>query len=307
MVLSASRRTDIPNYYSEWFLNRIKEGFLYVRNPWDMHQVSEIDISPSVVDCIVFWTKNPIPMFGKLEGLGAYQYYFQFTLTGYGADMEPNVPHKKDVMLPAFRELSERLGKGKVIWRYDPILFTGRYSPEYHVAAFSQIARSLRGCTEKCVISFVDTYAGNRKAMASLRPYRLDGARLLDFVGTLSRVASENGISMGCCAEDMDFTQCGVQPNSCIDKELVGAIIGRSLHAGKDKSQRSGCGCMESIDIGAYNTCKNGCRYCYANSSRWNLRGVYGKHRKESPLLCGELMEGDRVSRREVASLKIKQ
>ena len=124
MVLSASRRTDIPNYYSEWFLNRIKEGFLYVRNPWDMHQVSEIDISPSVVDCIVFWTKNPIPMFGKLEGLGAYQYYFQFTLTGYGADMELNVRHKKDVMLPAFRELSERLGKGKVIWRYDPILFS---------------------------------------------------------------------------------------------------------------------------------------------------------------------------------------
>ena len=126
MILSASRRTDIPGYYSDWFYNRIKEGFLFVRNPVNMHQVSKIDLSPEVVDCIVFWTKNPAPMLAGLEELKAYPYYFQFTLTGYGTDIERNVPHKKDVVIPVFQDLSKRIGAQRVVWRYDPILFNDR-------------------------------------------------------------------------------------------------------------------------------------------------------------------------------------
>ena len=117
MIVSVSRRTDIPNYYSEWFFNRIKAGFVYVRNPMNVHQVSKIDLSPEVVDCIVFWTKNPKPMMDRLDELAAYQYYFQFTLTGYGKDIEGNVPHKREEMIPIFQELSRRIGKQKVIWR----------------------------------------------------------------------------------------------------------------------------------------------------------------------------------------------
>ena len=163
MIISASRRTDIPNYYSEWFYNRIKEGFLYVRNPMNFHQVSEIRITPDLVDCIVFWTKNPLPMMDRLEELKAYPYYFQFTLTGYGNDVEINLPDKKTSIIPAFRELAGRIGREKVIWRYDPIFFTGRYTVQYHLKAFRNIAEALSGYTEKCVISFLDIYSKNRK------------------------------------------------------------------------------------------------------------------------------------------------
>ena len=121
MILSVSRRTDIPNYYAEWFINRVKEGFLYVKNPMNEHQVSKILINPEVVDCIVFWTKNPEGMMKYLDELKEYMYYFQFTLTGYGKDIERNVPDKKKVMIPRFQELSKRIGKERVIWRYDPI------------------------------------------------------------------------------------------------------------------------------------------------------------------------------------------
>ena len=153
MILSASRRTDIPNYYSDWFFNRLQEGFLFVRNPYNPHQISRIDLSPETVDCIVFWTKNPEPILGRLEELEGYPYYFQFTLTGYGKDIEPNVPHKKEKMLSVFRELSGRIGSRRVIWRYDPILFTKKYSTAYHLRAFEQIA----GCAESVEIGTYDT------------------------------------------------------------------------------------------------------------------------------------------------------
>ena len=181
VILSVSRRTDIPNYYSEWFFNRIKEGFVYVRNPMNAHQVSKIDITPEVVDCIVFWTKNPEPMLSRLDELVSYDYYFQFTLTGYGKDMESNVPHKKEKMIPIFQELSMKIGMQKVIWRYDPIIFTKKYTPQYHLKAFEQIAAALKGYTGKCVISFVDVYAKNKKNMELIDSYDIDKNELLEF------------------------------------------------------------------------------------------------------------------------------
>ena len=165
MILSASRRTDIPNYYSEWFFNRIKEGYAYVRNPVNPRQISEILLTPDVVDCIVFWTKNPAQMMARLGELSAYNYYFQFTLTGYGKDIERGVPHKKERMLPIFRELSQMIGKERVIWRYDPIIINDKYTTEYQISAFRQIAQALDGFTEKVVISFVDIYSKIKKNM----------------------------------------------------------------------------------------------------------------------------------------------
>ena len=144
MIISASRRTDIPNYYSSWFLNRIREGFVLVRNPVNPHQVSRISLAPEAVDCIVFWTKNPEPMLERLGELKEYPFYFQFTLTPYGRDVEENVPHKKDRMIPVFKRLSQMIGGERVVWRYDPILFSGRYTPQYHLQVFKQIAEALR-------------------------------------------------------------------------------------------------------------------------------------------------------------------
>lgn len=307
MILSVSRRTDIPNYYSEWFLNRVNEGYLYVRNPMNPHQISNIIISPEVVDCIVFWTKNPEPMFSRLDELDAYKYYFQFTLTGFGNDMECNVPHKKERMIPIFQKLSRKIGKEKVIWRYDPIIFTDKYTPEYHIKAFEQITKELNGYTDKCVISFADIYTKNRKYLNKLGTYSLTENELIEFGKKIALIAGNNNISVATCAEMVDLSLYGIEHNCCIDKELIEHIIGCKIQADKDKNQRKECGCIESVDVGTYNTCMNGCIYCYANYSKESV----SKNRKlydiNSPLLCGLITEDDKITDREVKSLKENQ
>ena len=307
MILSASRRTDIPNYYSDWFYNRIKEGFLYVRNPMNIHQISRIDLSPKAIDCIVFWTKNPEPMMDRLEELSAYKYYFQFTLTGYGKDIECNIPHKKDRMIPIFKRLSDKIGSRKIIWRYDPIIFSNTYSLEYHLKAFEQISAALKGYTNQCVISFVDIYAKNKNNMKMIGAYDIDRIELREFAGKISEIAGDNGMSVFSCAENADLEQYGIKHNCCIDKRLIENIIGYEINAHKDKNQRSECGCMESIDIGAYNTCKNGCRYCYANYSAESVSKNCNKYDPASPILCGTISKEDKVSERKVKSLKNEQ
>ncbi len=304
MIISASRRTDIPNYYSGWFYHRIKEGFLYVRNPMNFHQISRINLSPEVVDCIVFWTKNPEPMMERLEELKDYRYYFQFTLTGYGRDIEPNVPHKKEKMIPTFKQLSDKLGDKRVIWRYDPIIFTNTYTREYHVKAFKQIAEALNGYTRKCVISFVDAYAKNRRNMNALHAYELKEEELKSFAKQLSEIAHDNGMEIAACAEYMNLSDCGIVRNCCIDKNLIEEIIGYKIKAGKDKNQREECGCIESVEIGSYDTCRNGCKYCYANCGQEFVHRNCLQYDANSPLLCGGVLEGDRVTERKVRSLR---
>ena len=304
MILSVSRRTDIPNYYSEWFFNRLKEGFLYVRNPMNFHQISEIKISPDVVDCIVFWTKNPLPMMERLDELEAYNYYFQFTLTGYGNDVERNLPNKKTSVIPIFQELSNRIGKEKVVWRYDPIFFSNRYNAKYHLKAFRSIAEALSGYTEKCVISFLDIYPKNKKNMDNLLSYDLSDSELRGFAKELSNIEKENHIKIGSCAEKIDLDEYGIIHNSCIDKELIEKIIGCKLKINKDKNQRIECGCVESVEVGTYNTCKNGCVYCYANYSAKSVESNFQKYDPLSPLLCGHIEKDDKISTRKVVSLK---
>lgn len=307
MILSVSRRTDIPNYYSDWFFNRIKEGYVYVRNPMNIHQVSKIEITPDVVDCIVFWTKNPSVMLKRLDEIKEYNYYFQFTLTGYGNDVEANLPNKKSVIIPTFQELSNKIGKQRVIWRYDPIFFSDRYTKEYHLKAFKCIAEALRGYTEKCVISFVDIYQKNKKNMDSLSSYELNDSELRKFAKELSKIASDNNISLGSCAEKINLEECGIVHNSCIDRELIEKIIGCKLNVGKDKNQRIECGCVESVEIGTYNTCKNGCLYCYANYSSKSVETNTVKYDPLSPLLCGQVEKNDKITIRKLASLKQSQ
>jgi len=304
VILSVSRRTDIPNYYPEWFCERVREGFVYVRNPMNVHQVSKINISPDVVDCIVFWTKNPEPMMRYLDELDTYNYYFQFTLTGYAKDIERNVPDKKEKMIPIFQKLSTRIGSEKVVWRYDPIIFNKKYTPEYHLKAFEKIASALKGYTTKCVISFVDEYAKNKKNMELLESYELDDDALKEFAKKLSAIAKKNGMVIGSCAENIDLSECGIEHNCCIDKTMIENIIGCRLKVEKDKNQRKECGCVESVEIGTYNTCKNGCRYCYANYSEESVLRNCNKYSYSSPILCGQVSEDDKITERKVKSLR---
>ena len=307
MILSVSRRTDIPNYYSEWFFNRLKDGKVYVRNPLNAHQVSKIVLSPSVVDCIVFWTKNPAKMIERLDELNGYDYYFQFTITGYGRDVEQQLPDKKKVIIPTFKKLSEKIGKERIIWRYDPILVNERYTVDYHIRAFSEIAGELAGYTEKVIISFVDLYAKTLRNTKDLKPHDLTNDEMLALGGRLAQIAKEHHLKIESCAETIDLHAVGVEHGHCVDKELIERIIGCKLRCKKDKNQRPECGCFESIDIGAYNTCQNACKYCYANFNQDMVGRNKGNYRADSPILCGTINDNDKVTERAMKSHKVRQ
>ena len=304
MILSASRRTDIPSYYSEWFFNRIKEKYVLVRNPMNYHQVSRIDLSPDVVDAIVFWTKNPIPMLPKLEKLQDYNYYFQFTLTGYGQDVERSLPSKKEVILPAFQRLSKEIGREKVVWRYDPIFFSEKYSMEYHCQCFAEVAEELAGYTEKCTVSFMDSYKNTERNIKTLNYVNDTYAMQEELLQRFVEIADRNGLYIDTCAEAGDFEALGVRHAHCIDKERIERIIGCRINVDKDTNQRKECGCVASIDIGAYNTCKNGCLYCYANYMAGSVKKNFELHNPKAPLLVGEITEADIIKERKVKSLK---
>ena len=307
MIISASRRTDIPTYYSEWFINRIRDGYLYVRNPMNIHQISKITLSPNVIDGIVFWTKNPIPMMQYLDELNNYAYYFQFTVNAYGKDVEVNVPNKNDVIIPAFRELSNRIGRDRVIWRYDPILLTEKYTIDYHVNYFNELAKRLSGYTHKCVISFVDLYRNTQAHLKELNILPLGEKEMYELAERLVEIANKNDLIVESCAEKINLEQFGIQHGQCIDCQLFEKILNCKINILKDKNQRLECGCMESIDIGAYNTCKNGCVYCYANFSKTTVIKNMGAHNPSSPLIYGEVMPDDKIVERKMFSLKKNQ
>lgn len=298
MLISASRRTDIPTYYAPWFRRRIEAGYVLVRNPRDPRQVSRIDLRPEVVDGIVFWTKNPIPLLPELDALRAYCYVFQFTLTAYGRDVEPNLPSKGKVLVPAFQRLADQIGPDRVLWRYDPIFLSRTYTPEYHLRYFAVLARRLRGYTRQCTISFLDQYPNTVRNMAGLglRPFPTE--EKLRLAKALAEIATGCGIRMTACAEPLDLTGCGIAPAHCVDAALFERLLGCELELTRDRGQRPACGCAASVDIGAYHTCGNGCRYCYANDSRPGIAAPVRGHAPDSPLLVGGLGPGDVVTER---------
>lgn len=304
MILSVSRRTDVPNYYADWFVNRIKEGFLYVKNPMNVHQVSRIDLSPDVVDCIVFWTKNPANMLDKLEHLKSYAYYFQFTLTSYGKDIEPNLPKKREELIPTFKKLSKKIGKEKVIWRYDPIIISKKYTVDYHIKAFEEIAESLADYTEKVVISFVDLYAKTQRNTRELDIIQMTNEEMFAMADQMAQIALKCDLKIESCAEQIDLQEVGIEHGSCIDKKLIERIVGCRIIGEKDKNQRGECGCLESVEVGAYNTCRNGCKYCYANFNDEKVKENVNLYNPDSPLLCGHITSADKITDRKMKSLK---
>lgn len=302
-ILSVSRRTDIPTFFWDWFMNRLADGNLMVRNPMNRKQISEIELSKDTIDCIVFWTKNPIPVLPRLGELNSYgvPYYFQFTITGYGRDIEANVPDKHR-LVEAFKDLCT-FGSGHVIWRYDPIVFNAKYTPEYHIRAFKAIASELKGFTDRCVISFVDIYPNNKTAIVKLGNRDMTHDDLVDFCKQLSQIAGENGMKVGTCAEVVDLDECGIIHNKCIDPDYIEQIIGLPIKNKKDGAQRKECGCIESIDIGAYNTCKNGCKYCYACKDPKQLEKNFASYDPNSPLLCDSLQGDETITKRKLTSM----
>jgi hypothetical protein len=299
MIISASRRTDIPAFYGEWFLSRLKAGEVLVRNPIQPKQVSRITLTPETVDALVFWTKNPEPFLSRLPEIDAlgYAYYFLFTLTPYDATLEPGVPEKASI-IEVFRRLSRLIGPEKVVWRYDPVVITDLFTPTWHAASFIRLSEELSGYTERCVISFLDDYRKVRNRMRTVRYTLPDKTQMEELAGMFAGTAEKHGIELYTCSHDIDLSRDGIMHSRCIDSELIGRITGRQpiTRPKKDSSQRHACGCVESRDIGSYDTCPNGCLYCYAVSSHIKATAVHAACDPASPMLCDSLRGDETIT-----------
>lgn len=291
MIVSASRRTDIPKFYSEWFMKRVRAGFCTFPNPFNKRQIIEVSLKPEDVDVIVFWTKDPgplMPHLGELDHMGL-RYYFQFTVNGYPRLIEPNVPPIEKV-IGTFKKLSEAVSPERVIWRYDPILWSNVTDRNYHEARFREIASALRGRTGRVVISLVDDYRRSGKRLRELsdlgvevKPRDPNDPDLSQLLSTMAHIAAESGMEIVSCAEEVDLRRFGIKPGSCIDDEYIAKVFGIHVTNRKDPSQRPTCGCVQSKDNGVYGTCRHGCVYCYAGG----FGPVPEPHDVNSPSLTG--------------------
>lgn len=294
MIISASRRTDIPAFYAEWFMHRIRAGYCVVPNPFNRKQETSISLKPEDVDVIVFWTRNPKPLLSFLPELDqrGFRYYIQYTLLNNPPELDPHVPRLESA-LRTFRELASQIGPQKVIWRYDPIVFSPKTDAYFHQRAYRQIAEALQGSTFRSVISLVDLY---RKTQKRLDDLARQGLEILTYTGqplpwfaklmhTLAKIAHDNGMEIVSCAEEIDLQPYDIHPGKCIDDDYIARVFGLEVTHQKDKSQRKACGCVESRDIGMYDTCVYGCCYCYATSSFERARSNRQQHDPSFPSL----------------------
>lgn len=305
MILSVSRRTDIPNYYMEWFLERLKAEEVCVKNPWNPHQVSKIPLRKEDIDCIVFWTKHPRGLIQHLDELHTNMFYVQFTLTGYGKDIEPCLPDKRKVLIPQFLYLAEKIGKERMVWRYDPIMINSRYTVEYHIKAFKQIANALDGATNRVVISFIDLYRKMKNREDKKEPFReVTKEEINTLCAEFVQVARKHHMTVMTCSEDISLDHLGIIHGCCIDKAMIEELVGYELKTVKDSNQRTSCGCIQSIDIGRYDTCPNGCIYCYATETKSHVEHQRNQYDIHSEILCDAISISDKVTIRKVSSLK---
>ena len=292
MIINTGQRTDIPAFYAEWFANRLREGFVCVRNPFDPSQVSRYRLDPAVVDAIGFCTKNPAPMFKYMDLLRDYGQYWFVTITPYGRDIEPNVPDKHQI-LKDFRKLSDIVGVDSIGWRYDPILISDKYSREYHLRAFEKMALELDGYTKTVVISFIDLYPKVRRNFPEAR--EVSKEEQLTLGKRIIEIAGEHGMTVKPCAEGDDLAAFGADCSGCMKISDYEKAIGRRINAPKKRGARAACACFLSCDIGAYNTCKHLCRYCYANAEAGKVLENSSRHDPKSPFLIGNYRDDDRV------------
>lgn len=263
MIISASRRTDIPAFYAGWFFDCIRQGRVLVKNPRNKNQVREISLKKENVDFIVFWTKNPDPIIPYLPLLRDYFYYFQFTLNSYGREIEPNIP-ETDFRLKVFRKLSKMLGPERVIFRYDPVILTEKYDINWHIDSFRKTARQLEGLTKRCVFSFLDVYKKNIGKLKNIGFKEINEKFILELAEIIASICEICGFEPMTCAEAQDLSELGIKKSKCVDSSLVRNLTGKDMSFSRDKSQRKECMCDESVDIGSYCTCPGNCVYCYA-------------------------------------------
>ena len=301
MIIHTGMRTDIPAFYNEWFLNRIREGYVLVRNPYQFSQVTRYSLSPDVVDLIAFCTKNPAPMLPHMDALKDYGQYWFVTITPYGKDIEPYVPYKEAVM-EDFQKLSELVGVDRIGWRYDPIVLDDWHSMEWHISQFESMAKTLSGYTKTCVISFIDLYKKVERNFPEAR--NVPPKDKIAIGKELIQIAAQYGMMVRPCAEGQELAAYGADCSGCMTIQTFETALHASLDVPKkyQNLKNRNCGCMLTADIGAYDTCAHLCRYCYANSNLALVRENRKKHDPNSPFLIGHAMPGDVIHEAEQRS-----
>jgi len=294
MIISASRRTDVPAFYSNWFMKRIEAGHCDVPNPFNPRQVTEVSLKPEDVDVIVFWTRNASPLMPHIDELDrkGHRYTFLYTMMDNPRPMDPRCPSMKEA-LGTFKALSDRIGPERVTWRYDPIVFSNATNPEFHKRTYETIAKQLQGYTNRSIISLVTVYRKARQRLTALRQAGIDlmeceGEAFVDLMMFMASTARENNMTLLSCAQEGDLALYGIQPGKCIDDGLIREVFGLEVSHTKDPSQRKACGCVKSKDIGMYDTCLYGCAYCYATTSFERAKENYRRHDPEAPSIISQ-------------------
>lgn len=290
MILNTGSRTDIPAYFSDWFYNRIRAGYVLCRNPYYPSQVTKYLLNPEVIDMMVFCTKNPFPMLDRISLLSDFATFWFVTITPYGKDIEPYVPPKEQV-INSFCQLSALVGRERMSWRYDPVFITDKYSVDYHIEQFSQMVKALSGFTDQCVVSFIDLYEKTKRNFKGIRSVTASEQEML--IAAFSEIAKENGLQIHLCCENAGLVRENVDADGCMSKAVLEKALGCKLDVPKKKMARKECSCLLGADIGAYNTCGHGCLYCYANYDRETVVKNRRLHNVASPLLIGDVTEND--------------
>ena len=302
MIINTGCRTDIPAFYAKWLMNRIREGYVLVRNPYNPNQVTKYNLSPEVVDCLAFCTKNPEPMLTYLDELDMYKQYWFVTITPYGKDIEPKVPEKQKV-IESFKKLSNHIGVDAIGWRYDPIFIGNGFDVNKHIDCFEKMAKELKGYTHNCTISFLDLYEKVKRNAPDIKPPTKE--EQIEIAKAFSKIGKENNMVIHACCEKTYLSQYGLQCNGCMSQEIVEKAINNTLQPPKRKNLRQECSCLMGNDIGAYNTCGHLCKYCYANANKQFVIQNMKKHDDNSPFLIGRSEPGDKITEAKQKSWKI--
>ena len=292
MIIQTGNRTDIPAFYSEWFSNRLKEGYVMVRNPFNPASITKYILDPSVVDLMVFCTKNPEPMLKYMDLLEPYRQYWFVTITPYGKNIEPNVPDKEKVIV-SFKNLSAIVGADHICWRYDPIFLDEEWTVEKHVETFRHMAEYLSGHTKTVVISFIDLYEKVKRNFPEAKTVSFDTQMIM--TEKIVEIAKENGMIVKPCGESKELEKTGADCSGCMSRKVFESAVGQNLVFPNIPRNRKECACYITADIGAYNTCQHFCKYCYANADKKAVMQAVQQHDPSSPLLIGHIQPDDKV------------
>lgn len=299
MIISASRRTDIPSTYMPWFINRLKEGSVLVRNPMNYNMVSRVSLRKEDIDCIVFWTKQPADWAAYAKELADYPYYMHYTINGYDKALEPGLPDI-DTRSENFKNTAKIIGRDRMIWRYSPVILNADNTMQVHIERFAYLAEQLKDVAFRVMVSFIDVYDKIKTSMQKLGVRELTQAEKLSLLEAFQAICIKHNIELQLCSDTMNVSNLGITHGSCIDRTLAEKLCGYALPYTKDKGQKASCLCAQSIDVGAYNTCPLQCTYCYANINAGGALKNSEKHNPSSPLLFGELKETDVIKDRKI-------